>query len=224
MAVLVNTDPKCLRNGGRKADSSTSLQDMMAQEWARYQIEQFEEGYLDQDDMQDWDITNPPDDTYSFIYYLVEKLKSDLKVKFDTENSSWGMDFGPTSIEGYQRLSNGLEYFGISAGGDWECPVFFIVYTDGKKLRAYIPTYGNTFNADLNTAFGSETESDKFDACVAKYRKKYPNLYDPDDEEEFLNKCFLLKFNHYVPDDWLEEIDFDTDKIIEDIESRIEVI
>jgi len=63
-------------------------------------------------------------------------------------------------IMGFKTLDNGLTFLGLQAGGDWEHPIFFIVYSDGSQLRAYIPEKGNVFNTDTKQAFGNDEEAD----------------------------------------------------------------
>lgn len=231
--IYLNTDNKVLRNGGRKASASTSLESMFAKEWKTY-VKAESEYYEIEDD---WSFANPPEETFDFLSnYLFDKLYADLsKVVFDMENCDWdGENFtsddmlgdNGSQILGYNRLDNGLEYFGVLAGGDWEIPLFFIIYTDGKKLRAYIPTYGNSFNAELGTAIGSEYESDKFEKVFEKYAKAYPTLLKDkyaDDERDFVTHCFVSKFTDDA-NDWYDRIDIDAEKVIEDIKCRIEVI
>ena len=57
---------------------------------------------------------------------------------------------------GFHTLSSGLTFCGAIAGGDWEYPLFYIMYYDGTDLRAYIPIKGNVVNCDTLSAFGSE--------------------------------------------------------------------
>lgn len=95
---------------------------------------------------------------------IVDGLRSDIKVEFDLENYNF---------EGYKTLSNGLTYLGCSAGGDWEYPVFFIVYWDGKKLRAYVPTEGNPWNTKTKQAYGNDEDADGINA-----HKRWPDKFD----------------------------------------------
>jgi hypothetical protein len=94
---------------------------------------------------------------------LTKQIEVDLKkVNFDEENLEWeeGEGYSGTgSITGFHTLPNGLTYLGISAGGDWEVPLFYILYYDGLKLRGYIPTDGNHWNTDTKTAYGSEDDA-----------------------------------------------------------------
>lgn len=95
----------------------------------------------------------------SFISCLPEKIQKDLsKVEFDMENIEWvpGEAYvGADDLVGIRTLPNGLTYMGVTAGGDWEMPIFFILYFDGKEIRGYIPKEGNTWNFKTKSAFGN---------------------------------------------------------------------
>lgn len=95
---------------------------------------------------------------------LLDKLGKDLKVSFDFENFE---------IVGYKTLANGLTYLECYAGGDWEHPVTFIIYWDGKKLRGYVPTEGNPWNLTTKQAYGNDEDDDLKDA-----RKRWPDCPD----------------------------------------------
>jgi len=101
-------------------------------------------------------------------------LTKDLKVEMDLENLECDPGDEPRGMDGalgFQTLSNGLTCLGCSAGGDWQVPVYFIIYWDGKKLRGYVPTKGNAWNTDSKEAYGDGGESDYLNAC-----KRWPEL------------------------------------------------
>jgi len=101
------------------------------------------------------------DNGFSFdINALLYALNKDIKVRFDTENSDSdnGSHYG--NLVGFHTLDNGFSFLGFAAGGDWEAPVFFLIYWDGKKLRGYVPTKGNVFNTDTMQAFGNDGKAD----------------------------------------------------------------
>ena len=135
---------------------------------------------------------------------LTKQIEVDLKkVNFNEENLEWeeGEGYSGTGpITGFHTLPNGLTYLGISAGGDWEIPLFYILYFDGTKLRGYIPTDGNHWNTDTMTAYGSED-----DAGV-------------DDGDEASDTNVKNRFGVNTKD---ELKDMDPDKIIEDITCHI---
>lgn len=113
------------------------------------------------------------------INALIEKLGKDIKVKFDLENVSCdASNFGPKSLLGY-HTENDLTWCGFSAGGDWEHPVFFMVYWDGKKVRGYVPTNGNPWNSITKEAYGNDEKQDLVDA-----KKRWPEIYANEDEDE----------------------------------------
>lgn len=102
--------------------------------------------------------------------YLTPKVEADLsKCDFDVENVNCKKGYdGAEEIAGFHTLPNGLTYLGVSAGGDWEVPVFFIMYFDGKDLRAYIPKDGNPWNTNSHQAYGND--DDEGDNSNAKKR------------------------------------------------------
>jgi hypothetical protein len=86
------------------------------------------------------------------LRHLTPTVEKDLsKVHFDSEN---------VDQNGYKTLPNGLTYLGVYSYGDWEKPVFYIIYSDGKKLRGYIPKKGNLWNTDTNRSYGCEPLDD----------------------------------------------------------------
>ncbi len=92
-------------------------------------------------------------------------IEKDLKkVDFDWENyytpeyPHYNAD--SPEIVGFHTLDNGLTFLGMWAGGDWEWPVFFILYWDGTHVRAYIPKDGNTYNRRNKKAYGNDEEWD----------------------------------------------------------------
>lgn len=93
------------------------------------------------------------------------------KIDFDLENLEVDMELPVnegTGLNGIVELPSGLTFLAGVAGGDWEHPVLFIVYHDGKKFRGYIPTDGNTFNRLSKAAYGNDEVSD-LDALIATY-------------------------------------------------------
>ena len=101
------------------------------------------------------------------INNLLKQIGNDLKIEFDFEN--W--DYDPGAYDDYNGLMGSksilinnkeFNFIGFAAGGDWEFPVYFIVYHDGKKLRAYVPTNGNCFNPRTKRAWGN-SYYDEFD-------------------------------------------------------------
>lgn len=118
-----------------------------------------------------------PNDGFEF-HELVSNLKKDLKVEFDCENSEYENDrHDKNSLLGIQELPNGLTFCGCYAGGDWEGPVFFIIYWDGK-VRAYIPTDGNPWNRTSKQAYGNDEDGDLADAIKHGFAGKDDTYFD----------------------------------------------
>jgi hypothetical protein len=144
----------------------------------------------------------------SILPYLSElspQLKQDMgKVEFDWENytsatdlidmawrsrhphikDEYGYSFdimGPHNRMG----SEGVSWIGCAAGGDWEEPVFFMLYMDQGQVRAWIPKDGNCWNRTTKQAFGNDEDADPKDIKEQiKKSGKYPELLDKDFEED----------------------------------------
>ena len=97
-----------------------------------------------------------------------------------------------------------ISYFMLECGGDWESPVFFFVYWSEKnnRLKGFFPKGdGNVYSVELNTAYGSEQESPKYNENKAeKYEKQceyvqdnFEHIYKKAKEKEFQQfKDFLI--------------------------------
>lgn len=98
-----------------------------------------------------------------FPVFVSKKVETDLsKVHFDFENYEFE-DFGFMKYPiGFRMLSNGVPVLFVNAGGDWEVPICYCLYWDGKEIRGYIPDKGNVYNREYMTAYGSEDNSPKF--------------------------------------------------------------
>lgn len=85
-------------------------------------------------------------------------------------------------ITGLQTIDT-LCFLGVTAGGDWETPVFSIFYFDeNKDLRAYIPKKGNVFNFIDKAAFGNNQATD-YKASLLAYKVKYEDLENYNDRK-----------------------------------------
>ena len=190
-----------LRKGGRNAVkmSEKQFEEVLKAAWEQYYIDAKPEKYYL---INKWSVGG-------FVYkccYNSPKRNKDSKIlsalyddiwctkyKFDTEN---------VECLGKIRMSNkGVPYLVCYAGGDWECPVCFIVYYDGNKIRAYIPLKGNAINRNTHQAFGNSGEEDE----DVKFITKELNI-DKEEAKKYINN-----------------IDFDTNACVEDFLSRIEV-
>lgn len=119
--------------------------------------------------LKSYEDTSYDEDDEEFPYNLPLKvLDSDLaKIEFDFENYSLGgaNPNYPSETEGYvgypcgyKILPSGIPVLLVNAGGDWEFPICFALYYDGKGLRGYIPTEGNVFDKKNKSAYGNSDE------------------------------------------------------------------
>lgn len=130
-------------------------------------------------------------DSYSWIENMPEKILKDIKINFDWENFEWEPEsWTPSSLMGVKTI-DGFTFWGMCAGGDWEQPVFFILYWDGKNIRAYVPTKGNPWNQKTKEAYGND------------YNKSFEEELLDDNRTDLINGSFNEKL------------------ILEDIKNRI---
>lgn len=133
---------------------------------------------------------------------LTPRIKKDLsKVDFECENLSYGEDtYWPSqklrdTVVGLHKLENNLVFLGCYGGGDWEVPLIFIIYWDGKELRGYVPKEGNPWNTSTRAAYGNDEELDNENAL--KRFKVYDYDMIPDINPELIfqdiNSHFKLK-------------------------------
>ena len=98
------------------------------------------------------------------IYTNLESMSKDIQ--FDFENISFHQEYEKKfyyqNLTGYKTLPNGFQYYGMWAGGDWEYPVFFILYFD-DRIKVYVPKSGNIYNHETNEAYGNDGEINEDD-------------------------------------------------------------
>ncbi len=99
----------------------------------------------------------------SILLSQCESVRLDLRmIDVDGENLTCSYDdvFGDTVVGkpmlGLQTINDEFTFFGFQMGGDWEYPVFAIIYYNGQDFHIYFPSCGNTVNLDFKCAFGSE--------------------------------------------------------------------
>jgi len=186
-----------LRKGGRNAVKMTEgeFEEELKALFEKYMIEKKPEYLYD----YKWSI-------WHFVYKCCYKNEEFEKSKIlgtlynDIWNTKYKFDSENVESRGKIKMSSkGVPYVVCYAGGDWECPVCFIIYFDGSKVRAYIPLKGNAINKLENTAFG----------------------YDTDKEIEFISK--ELNISQEESKSKTHDINFDERACVEDFLSRIEV-
>lgn len=115
---------------------------------------------------------------------LTVALRDDIRIAFDIENFDYmAEDYGNgrDGLVGYHILENGHTFWGVVCGGDWEAPMFFAIYWDGDKLRAYVPVDGNPWNTDTMQAYGNDEEKD-----LTNWARRSGHVYE---EDEGFNVC-----------------------------------
>ena len=114
----------------------------------------------------------------------------------------WGTLIGP-------RRFGKLAGVGCYGGGDWEYPIFFVVYLDAdrKTLRSYVPKDGNVWNYTTKAAFGNNEEIDT--TVLANWLRQ--NKSDVKFDEDRLDPASDAR------------VMFDEEKILGDIEKHISV-
>ena len=127
-----------------------------------------------------------------------------------------GFDFENILFEDWKKTEAGIPYALCIGGGDWETPVVFCIYYDGKSLRGYVPSCGNSYNYICNKAFGTSDAYEDAKFVCKELGIKF-TLEDPDECDEFLG---AIGFET----EWLPEIDWDFRTVHADISSRIEVL
>ena len=167
------------------------------------------------------------------VFEMGETIDKDLsKINFSMEN--WVMGNADPSYEdyprdnsgycnypcGYEVLPNGMPVLFFNAGGDWECPICFCIYWDGKKLRAYIPDEGNLYHRKEKCAFGSEDEPEELQYDEYGEEVVEPQG-DPDKIRQDVTRRIQIKGNVYIPP---AETKKSIDKVMEDKKSLNERI
>ena len=109
------------------------------------------------------------DDALYEIYgnYAPKIIYKDLsKINFDMENIEYVGEFstpGAEDLKPFEMLGE-FPVAWVSAGGDWELPLIFVLYIGDKgELRAYIPKDGNAYDHAEKCAYGSEEDEEFMD-------------------------------------------------------------
>jgi hypothetical protein len=210
---FVNDDVK-LKNGGRNA-AKISEEELWKKIVARAQS-------VGDDCEDEEDDGYDGENAWRFVQNLMwcdPIIKKDIKFNVDRENVLTPED-GYDEYLGMHTLPNGLTYYGIIMGGDWEIPMFMIIYWDGKKLRCYIPSYGNLVNLDFGCAFGSEEDSLDDEDKKAKLIKKYAKYGEIPDEDDFDFQTWSDLYCRMY-DETRDGCEYNYNAMIEDITSRI---
>jgi len=161
---------------------------------------------------------------------IYECPEEDRTVHFDLENRNGD---GTYCVENL-----GFYYMGFEAGGDWEWPVYFILYWDGERVRCYIPEKGNSYNTDTMWAYGNRGEfcatlsiaMERGEDVEKKYAnnprvlqliKKYKELSKKTRyvDEEDLGDIDLMNIIHRFPKDFEDLIEEDMPESFDSVDS-----
>lgn len=149
----------------RYAKKGTTKKDIYAQMYNKLK----KTDNFDEEDFDENDVDTFAEAFFDCVAYGDNSpiLKDLSKINFDWENSGVCEENEDVNFKNKTSLSDGTEFIWCFAGGDWECPVFFVLYIDDKnKLRGYIPSDGNIYCHTCKCAYGScecddQTENDK---------------------------------------------------------------
>lgn len=156
------------------------------------------------------------------IFYE-DYFQADQKVMFDYEN---------IEEEDSGTLSCGVPWILYYAGGDWEQPVYFFLYPDGKtgNPRMYVPTRGNVFHKGLKVAYGS-LEEKMYPASDNEVEKeglrsiiKGSDLSNGYNKSEIENVIKEFQNNSDAYSELYNLLDYNTNWMKEEFEDRIEGI
>lgn len=132
--------PRYAKAGSKKADIVAKMtEELQSEKMQRYVGDEID--YYDDNEVIEGYIHN------CVGYGDCPANKDVQKIDFDFENSEF-----------HRRgaLSDGTEYLWCFAGGDWESPVYFVLYLDpDNRIRAYIPKDGNTYCHKCKSAWGT---------------------------------------------------------------------
>ena len=100
-------------------------------------------------------------------YNVVNSIVLDdlAKINFSWENFGSQFDpYFPNDPLGMWITSDGIPVLGCCAYGDWEKPVFFVLYPGKDNIvRAYMPKSGNTWNIKTKSAYGNNPDIEGYD-------------------------------------------------------------
>lgn len=160
-------------------------------------------------------------------YDHFEKLEEDLNIAgmgFDIMN--WEDISGQLTLT---TLDNGFTYLSIysSVGDDAIAPIYSILYFDENiELRAYCPYCGNLVFVGANTQMCTYGGYGDEDEATERLFEEYNEIEPEDDDDEFSEVFLRLYGKKYGCLDSsncnsLEDLEFDTDLMKEDIKSNV---
>lgn len=151
----------------RQIDPTALLEELIAYLSPRMLAEEI----CEQEDLDDWDAETVL--YHGFSECTVKAYNDICKIDFSLENmsidpkSGFSMEHSEKWL-GPQKFGD-LSVIGVLAGGDWEDPVAFVIYHDGKDFRAYVPRDGNSYDLKTKQAGGNDVSQTRvFDIDAMK--------------------------------------------------------
>lgn len=176
-----------------------------------------------------------------------DRIRRDKDIDVDHENimldwSDWNVYCSGTSEPakylGIHTINN-FTFCGVKTGGDWEHPVFVILYWDGSDIRAYIPKRGNAVNMDTMTAFGSESDtlenlcwhtedllSERGKKILAKYKnlgiytEESGDMYD----DCFWSELYIRQYGYKLNEKGYVDVPFNWEAMMSEIHECFTVV
>lgn len=136
--------------------------------------------------------------SFSNSRHLTKKVLADIKsyANFDLENCSSSSLFGKAiddlKMVNFHNIGD-FSFCGYTAGGDWEHPLFFVVYYDENELRGYVPTCGNVFYLPEKAAFGS-TDAER-EEIIDYIKKEFPQYSEEEIQTAVNSNLYYYDFN-----------------------------
>lgn len=186
--ISVNTDPKVLKHGGRYTTDGSydvlieaiyeTVNKYASKSGITFTYEDVE-NLDDEDGVYDTGILSE----LLELRYEDPTIRKDLSKIRHISTDNYGIDgdhFADcTENLGFMTTKSGITYYACWACGDESLtPYVLIFYFDGKKLRAYIPIYGNAWDT-LNKC---EIDYDSDDFLIRETGYNYDDLEDHDME------------------------------------------
>lgn len=154
---------------------------------------------------------NDIDDEDSF-YWIRDLMYEGMFDKLQKDLSKVDIDFENFEIKENIKMSEkGFPYLEGICGGDWQIPIKFYIYWDGKDLRGYIPTKGNTFNSKTKEAFSCESCNNDEDGYYI-VKDVCPQLIKQYSKQEIID--FMKDFDY-------TKIEINNNWCLEDFENRM---
>lgn len=207
---IINKDVETKKNGRTAPKISVETFKEKIKEFSYSTLKKFDMEYDDKESHLKGNLMNALRTLYfqHFHKHNSSQIGTDFKgIRVDWENHDIINDI---------RTTNGIPYYLCYAAGDWEAPVYFIVYYDGKKIRVYVPHKGNTWRSDTKQALGNLTMPD--------YAKKYNTVTDDEYVFKMLIKQGDIEKDEFekVPAGIANKVEADKDAIIKDFSEHVQ--